>query len=98
MCPTCQTLTECPTHETTACLPCQNQTLESEQCQEESTLSVDNKKLKLYNHILYVVIAAMAATIVGLAAGLIYYKRLTENNCIKAGRRSDLDIGNPGES
>ena len=98
MCPTCQTFTECPTRETTACLPCQNQTLESEQCQEESTLSVDNRKLKLHNHILYVVIAAMAATIVGLAAGLIYHKRQTENNCIKAVRRSDLDIGNPGES
>lgn len=98
MCPTCQTFTECPTRETTACLPCQNQTLKTEQCPEESTQSVDNRKLKLYNHILYVVIAAMAATIAGLAAGLIYYKRQAENNRIKAGRRSDLDSGNPGES
>ena len=97
MCPTCQTFTECPTRETKACLPCQNQPLKTAQSSEESTLFVDNRKLKLHNHILYVVIAAMAATIVGLAAGLIYYKRQTENNCIKAGRRSDLDIENPGE-
>ena len=96
MCPTSQTFTEWPTHETTTCLQCQNQTLKTEQCPEESTLSADNRKLIVHIYILYAVVAVMTTTIVGLVAGLTYYKRKAAENLSRADRRSDIDMENQG--
>ena len=94
MCPTCQTFTDCPTHETTACPQYQNRTLKTEQCPEERALSADIEKLIVHNYILYAVVAVMTVTIVGLVAGLIYYKRQAEKSRIK----SDIDMENQGKS
>ena len=98
MCPTCQTFTECPTRETAACLQCQNQTLKTEQCPREGALAADNMKLIVHSYILYAVIAIMATTIVGLVAGLLYYKRQAARNFNNAVRRSNSDLENPGDS